>query len=38
VANEVDEFYADKPEAVVRIPDHTGTAVARKNRRAPREG
>jgi O-methyltransferase len=29
----VDEFFADKPEAIMPLPDLAGTAVMRKNRR-----
>lgn len=35
VERAVDEFFADKPEAIVPLPDHAGTAVARKNRPPP---
>jgi len=35
VEKAVDEFFADKAESIVPIPDASGTAVARKNRVRP---
>ena len=33
VCKAVDEFFADKPEGVVQVPDKSGTAIVVKNRR-----
>lgn len=35
IAQAADAFLADKPEGLVRIPDKSGTAILRRNKRAP---